>query len=240
MIRSAMILAAGLGKRMRPLTEHMPKPLIPVAGKPLIDYALDQVQQAGISHIVVNSSYKADMLEAHLAARHDPQLRISREEPEPLETGGGIARALPLLGAQPFISLNSDTICVDGSRQSAVARMLQAWDESRMDVLMLLHPTAKAIGFGGPGDFEHGDDGRIRRRTGDTAPYVFTGVQILHPRLFEQCPQGAFSMNVLYDRLCDNDGWFSRIGTLIHDGDWLHVGDPDGLAQATAFFQRAA
>jgi len=235
----AIVLAAGLGKRMRPLTDHMPKPMIAVAGRTLIDRALDQLQPLGLTRVVVNTSYLADQLEAHVAKRHDPPVIFSREA-APLETGGGIANALNLLGDSPFISMNSDTICVDGAGASALSRMMATWDATRMDVLMLLHPTDKAIGYPGAGDFVRADDGRIRRRGSDaTAPYVFTGIQIINPVLFKDSPQGAFSMNVLYDRLRSPDGYFSRIHTLVHEGDWLHVGDPQGLSDAETYYANA-
>ncbi len=232
----AMVLAAGLGKRLRPITDHIPKPLVPVHGKVLIDYALDHLRDAGIREIVVNSSYKAEMLEAHLRKRRDVTIAVSYEI-EPLETGGGIAKALAMLGAEPFIAMNSDTICVDGT-EPALQRLMKLWDDEHMDVLMLLHPREKAIGFSGAGDFDMGVDGRIRRRQGEHAPYIFTGVQMLHPRLFAHCAAGAFSMNVLYDRLRGADGYYSRIGTLVHDGDWLHVGDAAGLAEAEVYFSQ--
>lgn len=233
-IQKAMVLAAGLGTRMRPLTDHKPKPMIEVAGRTLIDRALDQLERYGISQVVVNTAYKADMLEAHLAQRHSPPIVISRES-EPLETGGGIAKALPLLGGEPFFSLNSDTMCLDG-KTPALERMMQQWNPEQMDVLMLLHPVERAVGYDGKGDFWLDTGGWLRRRMPDsTAPYVFTGVQILHPRLFADCPPAPFSMNVLYDRLRDSSGTYARIGVVIHDGDWLHVGDPEGLKQAEVF-----
>ncbi len=235
-VRTAMILAAGLGTRMRPLTDHKPKPMIEVAGRTLIDRALDQLERYGIHQVVVNTAYKAEMLEAHLALRNKPHIVISRES-EPLETGGGIANALPLLGDDPFFSLNSDTICLN-AELPALARMERAWNPDTMDVLMLLHPVERAIGYDGKGDFWLDDNGQLRRRAPEaTAPYVFTGVQILHPRIFVHCPPAPFSMNVLYDRLRDASGAYPRIGTVIHDGDWLHVGDPQGLAQAEDFLR---
>lgn len=228
---TAMVLGAGLGKRMRPLTEHMPKPLVPVAGIPLIDRVLDWLQAAGITRTVVNGHYMADMLEAHLALRHTPAISFSREALL-LETGGGIRNALPLLGDAPFFSANSDTLCVDGPRP-ALHRLAQAWDDSRMDALLLLHPIGQAVGYEGKGDFFADGKGNLRRR-GDAAqaPFVFTGVQLLHPRLFAQAPQGAFSMNLLYDRDRPADGTLYRVAGLVHDGSWLHVGDPEGLAKA--------
>ena len=225
----AMILAAGLGTRMRPLTDHLPKPLITVAGTPLVDYALNWLGASGINDVVVNSFYKADLLEAHLAKRSHPTIQISREDPL-LETGGGIKKALPLLGMQPFFSLNSDTICLDG-KTSAIARMTQAWDDASMDALLLLHLVKDAIGYQGPGDFFLGDNGTLRRRGNEaSAPLVFTGVQLIHPRLFANSPEGAFSLNVLYNRD------LSRVKGLTHDGHWLHIGTPDERATAERWF----
>lgn len=232
-MNKAIILAAGLGTRMRPLTDNLPKPLVEVAGKALIDWVLDGAVEGGVSVAVVNTSYKAEMLEAHIARRNAPSLLISRES-EPLETGGGIANALPLLGDEPFFSLNSDTICLPHYTHY-LQRLRQAWDETKMDALLLLHPREKAIGFHEAGDFFIADGGSVKRR-GDAkaAPYVFTGTQLIHPRLFESAPQGKFSINTLYDRD------LTRIHALIHDGHWLHVGDLPGLAAAEAWFAKRA
>ena len=225
----AMLLAAGLGTRMRPLTDHMPKALVTVAGVALIDHTLNWLAASGIDEAVVNSFYHAEKLEAHLAGRKTPAIRISRET-ELLETGGGIKKALTFLGAKPFFSLNSDTICIDGN-EPALTRMQAVWDDAAMDALLLLHPTEKAIGYHGHGDFFLNDNGSTHRR-GDvaSAPYVFTGVQLLHPRLFEHAPDGAFSMNVLYNRD------MSRIKAIAHTGEWLHIGTPEERARAERWF----
>lgn len=231
-IPRAMILAAGRGKRLRPITDRIPKPLVAVAGRTLLDRALDQVQLHGIPEAVVNVCYKAELITQHLARRDQPQLHIIQET-KPLETGGGIANALSALGDAPFFALNSDTICLDRPNGSpALTRMEAEWNTADYDVLLLLQPVESAIGYTGQGDFVE-EAGRLRRRKAEErAPYVFTGIQMLHPRLFRACPSGAFSMNVLYDRLLDSQGYFTRMGWLIHEGDWLHVGDPEGLAQA--------
>lgn len=230
----AMVLAAGLGLRMRPLTENMPKALVPVAGKPLIDWTLDWLSASDVNEAVVNSHYKAELLEAHLAKRKTPKITISREDII-LETGGGIKKALPLLGSAPFFSVNSDTICIDGATP-ALKRLQQKWDEQNMDALLLVHPVEKAIGFECPGDFFVSNEGVIRRRQEEKeAPFVFTGVQIIHPRLFAGAPGGAFSLNVLYNRNMHKDGTLSRIHALVHDGNWLHVGDPAGLKEAQSW-----
>lgn len=224
-VNKAMILAAGRGMRMRPLTDTIPKPLVPVLGKPLIDWQLDWVAESGIEDVVINSSYLAEKLEAHVTQRQKPQVVISREA-ERLETGGGISKALPLLGTQAFFSLNSDVIMRDAKGSSALERLAKAWDEDTMDVLMLLQPTEKAFGYDGEGDF-FVESGRLRRR-GDAAaaPYIFTGVQMIHPRFFKDSPEGAFSLNVLYNKALSDDGWMNpRISYIIHKGDWLHVGD---------------
>lgn len=229
----AMVLAAGLGTRMRPLTDHIPKPLVQVAGRALIDHTLDWLQQVQVDEVVVNSHYKAELLEAHLASRTAPRLRVLREDVL-LETGGGIAQALPHLGSEPFYNLNSDVICVDG-KSSALARLREHWHEG-LDALLLLHPVSKAVGYEGSGDFFVDDKGSITRRgEADAAPYVFTGVQMLHPRLFVNAPAGAFSLNVLYNEALAEQGPHSRIAAIIHEGDWLHVGDPQGREQAEAW-----
>jgi MurNAc alpha-1-phosphate uridylyltransferase len=228
----AMVMAAGLGLRMRPLTGQIPKPLVPVADKPLIDYTLDWLEASGIEEAVVNSHYLADKLEAHLAGRKSPRVRISYEETL-LETGGGIRQALPLLGSSVFLVVNSDTLCFDGPTP-AVSRLRAHWDDAKMDSLLLLHPVKRAVGYAGAGDFFI-DGWQLRRRLPhETAPYVFTGVQLLHPRLFKDAPEGAFSLNVLFDRLMAV-GQPPRLRGLVHDGNWLHVGDPAGLAAAEAF-----
>lgn len=233
--QTAMVLAAGLGRRMRPLTDRMPKPLIEVAGTPLIDRVLDWLVHAGVIRAVVNGHYMADMLEAQLIKRLSPALSISHEQ-EVLETGGGICKALPLLGKGPFFAANSDTLCIDGSRP-ALHRLAEVWEDALMDALLLLQPRETAIGYDGQGDFFMESDGALRRR-GDApgAPYVFTGVQLLHPRLFAKAPKGAFSMNELYNRGMTADGTLLRVYGLVHDGNWLHVGDPKGLQLAENWF----
>ncbi len=240
MLEKAMVLAAGLGLRMRPLTEHLPKPLVEVAGKPLIEYTLEMLEGAGVAQAVVNASYLASQLEAYFARRHGLPVTLSFET-DRLETGGGIAHALPLLGSAPFFSMNSDVILRDGAGKPALLRLEEAWDERRMDALMLLMPREKAVGYDGAGDFFLETNGAVRRR-GDApeAPYVFTGTQIIHPRLFSFCPQGAFSLNVLYDRQKDARGVLPNIHAIVHDGAWLHVGDPQGKLLAERELQQEA
>jgi MurNAc alpha-1-phosphate uridylyltransferase len=238
-LQKAMILAAGLGKRMRPLTLTTPKPLIPVVGKPLIDWALDWLVAAGIREVIVNTSYLAETLEAHLAGHRAPHIRFSREEPEPLETGGGIKKALSLIGAEPFLVMNSDNIYQSkNGAEHPVHQLAAAWRQD-LDFLMLLHPRETAIGWSGNGDFIRAEDGRIRRpRAGETAPYIFTGVEIIHPRIFAGSPEGAFSLNYFWQRLTGEEGWMQRIGSIVHEGTWLNVGDLEGLKHAEAYLAR--
>lgn len=220
----AMILAAGLGTRMRPLTLEKPKPLIAVNGKALIDWNLEWLEQAGIRYVVVNSSYLAEQLEAHVGER----ATISREGAPPLETGGGVKKALPLLGGGVFLTMNSDAILPISSQHPAQA-LAAAWRED-IDFLLLLVPKAHAIGWQGNGDFVLDGD-RIRRpRDGEEAPYLFTGVELMHPRAFVQAPEGAFSLSVLWKQ---HD--FARVRAIVHDGPWLNVGDLEGLAAAERY-----
>lgn len=222
----AMILAAGLGKRMRPLTDTLPKPLVPVAGRTLIDRVLDRFEDAGISRIVVNLHYFRAALEAHLAARATPRIELSPET-DLLETGGGVRHALGKLGPDPFYVANADVLWLDGKRP-ALRRLAAAWNDGAMDGLLLLQPTPTAFGYEGPGDYFCDPLGRLRRRHGnEVAPYIFAGVQILHPRLFSGAPSGAFSLNRLYDK-AQAEG---RLWGIIHDGRWFHVGTPEGLAE---------
>jgi len=225
----AMVLAAGKGLRMRPLTEHMPKPLIPVAGRSMLDRAFDRLDEAHVRHRVVNVHWLAEQIAAHLA--NHAGVILSHEDVL-LETGGGVANALPLLGEGAFFVCNADTIWLDGARP-ALARLAETWDDARMDALLLLQPVAEAFGYDGTGDFNRADDGRLGRRgDGAHAPFVFSGVQILHPRLFDGAPRGAFSLNILYDR-AERAG---RLFGLVHDGAWLHIGTPETLAAAEAWF----
>lgn len=232
----AMVMAAGLGKRMRPLTDAIPKPLVKVAGKPLIDHTLDWLAASGITDAVVNTHYKAVLLEAHLAARTAPRIHISREEVL-LETGGGVKKAMPMLGAHPFFITNSDVICIDG-KTPALQRLRASWDDTAMDALLLVQPVASAVGYAGAGDFFVGEGGvPTRRGAAATAPYVFTGVQLLHPRLFAHAPaEDIFSLNVLYDKALQQNP--PRLRALVHDGSWLHIGDPQGVQAAQDFLAK--
>jgi N-acetyl-alpha-D-muramate 1-phosphate uridylyltransferase len=227
-LETAMLMAAGLGKRMRPLTAHRPKPLVPVAGKALIDHALDRIEAAGIRHVIVNVHYKADMVEAHLAKRAGRtgcRYVISDERAQLLETGGGLIKALPLLGDVPFLCANSDNLWLDGPR-SAITQLADRWDDAAMDALLLLVPHARAQGHAGPGDFHMDARGQLsRRKPGRVAPFVYTGVQILSPRLISDPPQAAFSTNVFWDRAIAA----GRAYGLSHQGTWFDVGTPAAL-----------
>lgn len=225
----AMVLAAGLGERMRPLTDARPKPLIEVHGQSLLDYILDRLDEVGVAEAVINLFYRGEMIEAHLAARTRPRIAFSREEVR-LETGGGVRLALPLLGEDPFYVINGDVRWLDG-RTPALLRLAEAWDPARMDALLLLHPTAFAVGYEGAGDFILAPDGRLRRRRErEVAPFVFAGLQILHPRVFARTPGGPFSLNRIYDAAQEAE----RLWGVRHDGEWFHIGTPAGLAEVEA------
>ncbi len=225
----AMVLAAGLGKRMRPLTDTLPKPLVPVAGRTLIDRVLDRMEDAGIERVVVNLHYFRPTLEAHLRQRLRPRLQF-KHETELLETGGGVKNALDELGPAPFFVANADVLWLDG-KQSVLGRLAAAWNDATMDALLLLQRTTGAFGYEGTGDYFCDPLGRLRRRRGnEIPPYIFAGIQILHPRLFSGAPSGAFSLNKLYDKAQEE----GRLWGLVHDGRWFHVGTPEGLAETEA------
>ena len=227
-LKTAMVLAAGLGKRMRPVTDAMPKPLVAVGGRTLLDHALDRLAAAGTDTAVVNVHYLADLIEAHVRGRKRPGIVISDERGALLETGGGVKRALPLLGRGPFILLNSDSLWIEGP-QANLARLAQSWDASKMDILLLVAAAAASLGYEGLGDFVMHPDGRLERRgEGEMAPFVYAGVAILKPQLFADTPDGAFSLNLLFDRAIAA----GRLYGLRLDGQWLHVGTPDAIAAA--------
>jgi len=226
----AMVLAAGLGKRMRPYTQTMPKPLVPIAGQPLIAYSFRLLRNAGMKACVVNTHYLADQMETYLTEQTGSgtmQVSISHE-PELLETGGGIMQALPKLD-NPFFVLNSDVICVD-TPQPVLYRMRQQWDAATMDALLLLQPVEKATGYEGAGDFSLLEDGRIVPRMPGQQAYVFTGAQLLGRNFLQDVPQGAFSLSLLYRRYLEQG--HGRLRGIVHQGDWFHVGDPEGVAAA--------
>ena len=223
-----MVLAAGLGQRMMPITKTLPKPLIKVGGKALIDFTLDRLAEAGIETAVVNVHHLADQIEAHVRDRTAPRIVISDERDRLLETGGGLKRALPLLGAEPFLTLNSDSLWVEGP-QPNLPRLMEHWDPERMDILMLLALGATSVGYDGAGDFSMDPNGRLRRRAErQVAPFVFAGVAVVKPELLRDTPDGPFSANVLYDRAIEAE----RLYGLRLDGQWLHVGEPQSIAAA--------
>jgi MurNAc alpha-1-phosphate uridylyltransferase len=223
----AMVLAAGLGLRMRPITATIPKPLVEVAGRTLLDHALDRLVDAGIEEAVVNVHYLGGKIRDHLATRAQPRITVSDESDALLETGGGVRRALPLLGER-FFAVNSDVLWLDGT-QSALRRLEAAWDEHEADILLLLQRTTTAFGYDGSGDYFLDPLGIPRRRRNEpVAPYVFSGVQILHRRIFDGVTDQRFSLNRLYDR-AEEAG---RLRAIAHDGLWYHIGTPAGLADA--------
>ncbi|CAM8653856.1 nucleotidyltransferase family protein [Sphingobium cupriresistens] len=226
MIDTAMLMAAGLGKRMRPLTATRPKPLVKVAGKPLMDHALDRLEAGGIKKVVVNVHYLADTVEAHLKARKcGLDFAISDERAKLLETGGGLIRAKPLLGDKPFICANSDNLWIDGP-QETLAMMQRIWNPERMDALLLLVPLARANCHTGPGDFHMDANGRLsRRKTAYVAPFVFTGVQILSPSMLVNPPGDMFSTNIFWNRAIEA----GRLYGVSHQGLWFDVGTPQAI-----------
>jgi MurNAc alpha-1-phosphate uridylyltransferase len=225
-----MVLAAGLGTRLRPITRHKPKALVEVGSRSLIERTLDRLGEAGVETALVNLHHLGDMIERHLEMRTTPAIVYSREEAL-LDTGGGIAKALPRLGAEPFFAVNTDVMWLNGPF-SALDRLAAAWDETRMDALLLMHSTVEAFGYTGVGDFCVEADGELTRRPEhEVAPYLFTGIQVLHPRLFDGVAVEPFSLNVLYDRAIAE----GRLFGIVHDGAWFHIGTPLGLDQAEAF-----
>jgi MurNAc alpha-1-phosphate uridylyltransferase len=232
--RHAMVLAAGLGLRMQPLTAKVPKPLIEVAGKPLIEYAFDRLRKAGVALAVVNVHYLADQIERWAERQSAPAIIISDERGELLDTGGGIARALPYLGRQAFFVINSDSFWIEG-RIPALARLDAMWDEQKMDSLLLLCPTGSAIGYEGRGDFDLDAGGRLLRRPPNgSAPYVYAGCYLVAPQLFRAAPEGKFSMNTLWDQAAAR----GRLHGIVHDDRWIHVGSPSSIAEAERVMQQ--
>jgi len=230
---TAMVLAAGLGKRMRPLTASQPKPLVRVAGRALIDHALDRLAEAGIARAVVNVHYLADALEAHVTARTTPAVTISDERALLLETGGGMAKAREHL-PDPFFALNADNIWLDGPN-NAFAELSARWDPERMDALLLVVPHARAANFSGPGDFHMDPLGKLsRRRDGRIAPFIYTGIQLVSHRLLRDVPEGPFSTNILWNRAIAED----RLYGLSFGGLWFEVGTPQAIRPTEEALQR--
>jgi MurNAc alpha-1-phosphate uridylyltransferase len=225
-----MVLAAGLGTRMRPFNGKVPKPLVTVGGKALIDHVLDRLEMTGVERVVVNVHHLADQIERHLAGRQRPAIVISDERGELLGTGGGVIKALPELGAAPFFHVNSDTIWIDGVA-SNLARLAAAFDPARMDALLLVAPTATSIGYAGRGDFTMAADGRLARRgEREVAPFVYAGAAILTPAFFAGIAAGPSSMSPLFDRAIAAE----RLRGLRLEGVWMHVGTPEAVEAAEA------
>jgi len=231
---TAMIMAAGLGKRMRPLTASRPKPLIEVGGKALLDHVLEKLHTAGVRKVVVNVHYLADALEAHLASRaHGLEVVISDERDLLMETGGGLMQAAPLIDCDPFLSLNSDNLWVDGPADT-IKLLTSHWDDAKMDALLLLVPLARALNHKGMGDFHMTRTGRLRRRQrSHVAPFVFTGIQMLSKRILRDAPEGPFSTNIFWDRAIEEGRCFGAV----HQGLWFDVGTPKSIQLTEAALQ---
>jgi len=229
---TAMVLAAGLGVRMRPLTDRMPKPLVTVADKPLLDHVLDKLAAAGVQKAVVNVHYLGDQIIDHVASRKQPQVVISDERGILLGTGGGVVKALPQLGDAPFFHVNADTMWIDGVRPN-LTRLAEAFDPARMDILLLLAPTAASIGYSGCGDYAMTSDGALRKRKeNQVVPFVYAGVAVMSPAIFAGAPQGEFSLTKLFDAANERE----RLFGLRLDGTWMHVGTPDAVGAAEEAF----
>jgi N-acetyl-alpha-D-muramate 1-phosphate uridylyltransferase len=228
----AMVLAAGLGLRMRPLTDHMPKPLVRVAGRPLLDHVLDKLGDAGVREAIVNVHYLPDQIIEHVAGRTHPRVIISDERDTVLGTGGGVVKALPLLGDAPFFHVNSDTMWIDGVR-SNLERLAETFDPARMDILLLMSPTTSSIGYGGRGDYAMLPDGALRKRKEhQVVPFVYAGAAIMSPSLFADAPSGEFSLTKIFDAANEQE----RLFGLRLDGVWMHVGTPDAVHAAEDAF----
>lgn len=232
-IRRAMVMAAGKGTRMRHLTRTMPKPLVPFAGRPLIDHVLDRLEEAGIEEIIVNVHHFADALEAHLAGRKGARILISDEREALLDTGGGAKKALPLLSGEPIITFNSDSVWLEGWGAN-LRNLIAAFEPERMDALLMIADAVRTIGYVGRGDFLMDQEGRLtRREPGTTAPFMFAGVQIIKPALFESGPSEPFSTNLIWDRLIAKGSLYGQRMS----GIWMHLGAPEDLAEAESFLR---
>ena len=229
--KRAMVLAAGFGKRMGGLTDVTPKPLLEVHGRCLIDWAIDRLEDAGVERIVVNLHHLGGQIKTQLGNRKTPAITYS-EEPEILDTGGGVRNALAHFGDEPFYVVNGDALWLN-SGEDALMRLADAWTDD-IDGLLLLHSTVDAYGYRGNGDFNLDPLGRMSRKPEcEVVPFLFSGIQILHPRLFAGSPEGAFSLNLLYDRAIES----GRLVGLVHDGEWFHINTPDGLEEARVYMQ---
>jgi MurNAc alpha-1-phosphate uridylyltransferase len=234
--KKAMMLAAGLGRRMMPITETTPKPLIRVFGRPLIEYGMMALERAGVERAVVNIHHMPEQMEVYLGERKSPRIVISDERAEILDSGGGIANALDHFGDEPFYLLNADSFWIEGYRPNLLNLAAQ-WDPSRMDILLLLSGMANAVGYTGMGDFTMDGEGRlVRRKERQFAPFVYAGAAILHPRIFVNLPGRVFSLNLLFDRALEQE----RIFGVRLEGLWLHVGTPDSIRVAEEAIAQSA
>ncbi len=234
-VRKAMVLAAGFGERMRPLTNTMPKPLVPLMGRTLIDHVLDRLSDAGVESAVVNVHYLPEQIESHMAARADrgPKTVIYDEREELMDTGGGVAKALPLLGEGPFFVHNSDSVWSEGVTP-ALPHMSRHWNPQLMDCLLLLAPLSTSIGYSGRGDFDISPEGHISRRgERQVVPFAFAGVSVCSAEIFKDIPEGPFSLNLLWDRALAEQ----RLYGVRLDGRWMHVGTPEALTEAEALYE---
>lgn len=231
--KTAMVLSAGLGKRMRPLTDTMPKPMVPVNGKPLVGHVMDRLVDAGVENAVVNLHYLGDQIRDFLTTETRLKITFS-EETDLLETGGGVKKAMPILGTHPFYVINSDAFWLDGY-ENALIRLAREWHDDLMDVLLMLQSTVYAYGYDGLGDFVADPDGKLDRRPeGEVTPWLFSGIQILHPRALGNAPEGAFSLNVVYDQARESD----RLYGMVHDGEWFHIGTPKSIPEVEEFLNQ--
>ena len=232
---TAMVFAAGFGTRMRPITNTMPKALVPVCGRPMLDHILDKLSDTGVKKAVVNTHYLADMINTSVADRAEPKIFISHETPQILETGGGIVNALPLLGDKPFYVMNTDTLLVEHG-QPALLRLAETWDPGKMDALLLLAKVTGAVGYDGNGDFDLLPGGILKRNKGGGGEYVYSGIMLIKPEIFQNQEIKPFSIfrDFLFKKPEYNseDGQMPRLYGIVHNGKWLHVGTPEAIAQA--------
>lgn len=234
--KKAMVLAAGLGTRMRPLTDNKPKPLIKVQGKTLLDHGLDALVRAGVEEAIINVHYHADQIEEHVASRRNLKITISDERETLLDSGGGVANALPKLGNNPFYLINADSFWVEGFRPN-LGRMAKQWNTDDMDIMLLLSGMANAVGFHSKGDFDMDPYGHLTRRSeGLVVPFGYAGAAIVNPKIFDDAPKGAFSLNKQFDKAIENE----RLFGMRLEGLWLHVGTPDAILEAEAAIAASA
>ncbi len=228
-INYAFVLAAGLGKRLRPYTDTLPKPMVPVAGRPVIDWILDHLAAIGVENVTVNLHHMADILEAHLKPRTKPRVTLSHET-ELLETGGGIKKALPTMQGEDFFIINGDAFWFDGPDKTALQRVADAWDPTKMDILLMLQPVNKMALTKGVGDYSIADDGRITRQKDLNGTHMFAGIRVCKPMMFDDTPEGPFSFLQLMDK-AEQSG---RLYAVVHDGDWHHISTPEELDRVNA------